>query len=71
MKTKEEYFQAIVDLANSIGLQLSEYRLLEDPNIDSPLFIDYPAQWYYYCVAGMSVKEALLTEYPSLLKVIS
>ena len=64
--TKEEYFQELVDFAISVGLEPSDYRLTEDPNTDSPLFIDYPAQWYYYCVAGMSVKEALLTEYPKL-----
>ncbi|HBU7799290.1 TPA: hypothetical protein MC900_000417 [Klebsiella pneumoniae] len=68
MKTKEEFFQELIDEASKAGLQLSEYRLveIEDMDIDDPLFVDYPAMWYYYCMAGMTAKEAILTEYPNV-----
>ncbi|HIB4961134.1 TPA: hypothetical protein ACWW53_001408 [Klebsiella pneumoniae] len=66
MKTKEEFFQELIDIVSNAGLTLSDYRLVEDPDIDHPLFVDYPAMWFYYCVAGMTAREALLIEYPAL-----
>lgn len=69
MKSKDEYFNELIEEASKIGLQLSEHRLvaLVDMDMDDPLFVDYPAMWYYYCIAGMSAKEAILTEYPNII----
>ncbi|HDO6812532.1 hypothetical protein VSS22_11205 [Klebsiella pneumoniae] len=68
MKSKDEYFNELIDEASKIGLQLSEHRLVKlvDMDANDPLFIDYPAMWYYYCMAGMTAKEAILTEYPNV-----
>lgn len=68
MKSKDEYFKELIDEASRIGLPLSEYRLvaLADMDENDPLAIDYPAMWYYYCEAGMTAKEAILTEYPNV-----
>ena len=66
MKTKEEYFNELKKVASSAGLNLADYRLVEDDNVNSPFYVDYPAMWFYYCIVGMTASEALITEYPSL-----
>ncbi|WP_154916586.1 hypothetical protein [Klebsiella michiganensis] len=66
IEPKKEYFNELKKVASSAGLNLADYRLVEDDNVNSPFFVDYPAMWFYYCIAGMTAKEALITEYPSL-----
>lgn len=64
----EEYFNSLAAVITAAGLDPADYRLVAmDSSLDgTPDYVDYPAMWYYYSLVGMTPKEALLVEYPTL-----
>lgn len=64
----DDFFDEIAAYVVSKGLDPANYRLVrmsaEDTRVSD--YKDYPTQWYYYFLAGLTPTEAFEIEYPGI-----
>lgn len=64
----DDFFDEIAEYVTSKGLEPVNYRLVRMSVEDTAMsdYVDYPAQWYYYFLAGLTPDEAFEIEYPGI-----